>query len=99
MGNLQGGHGVHRRADKEEYQGEDIIERDTKTKRWNPWEEAKVSMVVPRGGGTSKGGIIRGTPRLARGREPMVRGEPGGSQRGLWQQKIQGRMSKSGHGV
>ena len=49
----KGGHGVHRREDKGECQREDTIKRDTK--RWNPWEGAKVSMGVPRGGSTSRG--------------------------------------------
>ena len=81
---------MHRREDKGECQREDTIQRDTK--RWNPLEGAKVSMEVPRGGSTSKGGIIRGKPRLAWGEGANGENAKGtfskGIPRRLWQQKV-----------
>ena len=56
---------MHRKEDKGECQREDTIQRDTK--RWNPLEGAKVSMEVPRGGSTSKGGMIRGKAKVSTG--------------------------------
>ena len=67
-GNLQSGgqgeHRVHRREGKGQCQGG---EDTNKTKKWNPWEGAKVSMEVPRGGSTSKGGMIRGKAKVSTG--------------------------------